>query len=156
MTVKFSWIWAKLNPAPDADHGVPCQRSSHGISLLNGGRTLLLHGGEKVARTPLDSSQATWAADEKDGFWSWRNISPPSPCPPPRVAHSQCVYNDNIIYIFGGRAGITMEEAAMNDLWKLDCSGEAGTEKWTLVIPDGDVPEPRSFHRMLSIGTNLY
>jgi hypothetical protein len=163
-TIKFKW--ENLNPTPDPDHGVPCERSSHGLSLLKGGKALILYGGENVARTPLDPLQSTWAAEEKDGVWSWRCISHASAsessaqCPPARVAHAQCAYDDNTVYAFGGRAGIQMEEAAMNDLWKLDCSGEPGTETWSVVKPDlknGDPPpEPRSFHKMLCLGTNLY
>jgi hypothetical protein len=150
--------WEKLVPKGDPEHGVPCERSSHGLSILKGGKSLILYGGEQIARTPLEHSQATWAAEENDGVWSWRLIH--SPCPPARVAHAQCVYNDSVVYAFGGRAGITMGEKAMNDLWKLDCSGQAGTETWSLVTPDiekGDQPpEARSFHKVLCVGTSLY
>jgi len=166
MTLSIKFTWEHLSPTADPVHGLPCERSSHGLSLFKGGKTIILHGGERVARTPLEPSQCTWAAEEKKGVWSWRCIhNPPvaeslALCPPARVAHSQCVYDDNTVYIFGGRAGIQMGEAAMNDLWKLDCSGEAGTETWSLVNPDlekGDPPpEPRSFHKMLCLGTNLY
>eukprot|EP00980_Cylindrotheca_fusiformis_P029042 scaffold22701_cov123-Cylindrotheca_fusiformis.AAC.21 len=150
--------WEKIVPKDDPEHGSPCERSSHGLSVLKGGKLLILYGGEQVARTPLEPAQTTWAAEEVDGAWSWRLIS--SPCPPARVAHAQCVYDDSVIYVFGGRAGITMGEKAMNDLWKLDCSGEPGTETWSLVTPDlenGDQPpEARSFHKALCLGTTVY
>jgi hypothetical protein len=153
--VKFSW--EKLTPAADPEKGFPCKRSSHGLSLLQNGKLLILYGGEEVARTPMDDLQSTWAVEQKnDGTWSWRCIDA-SPTPPPRVGHAQCVYNDSTIYAFGGRAGIQMEEAAMNDLWRLDCSKEP---KWSLVQPDlvrGDPPpEARSFHKMLCVGSFLY
>jgi len=162
---KFNW--SKINPTPDPKHGVPCERSSHGLSLLKNGKLLFLHGGEQVARTPVDASQTTWVAelddDEKD-VWSWRRfIGTSSCCPPARVAHAQAVYKDSQIYIFGGRAGISMGEAAMNDLWKLDFSEDETTTltlTWQLVKPDlenGDEPpEVRSFHKMLCIGSSLY
>ena len=153
MSAKFSWT--RLDPNPDPLNGKPCKRSSHGLSLLNNGKRLILFGGEEVARTPLMVDQSTWAAEQSDdGVWSWRNINP-NDTPPPRVAHAQAVYND-CVYIFGGRAGITMKERAMNYLWKLDCSGEPGTESWTLITPSeqGDAPpEARSFHKMLCVGS---
>lgn len=167
MKSSISLKWTNLSVKPDAQFGLPCERSSHGLSILCGGSRLILHGGERVARTPLDKSQETWAADKStldDGeMWNWRLVSGhigDDEAPPERVAHAQAVYNDSIVYIFGGRAGITMHERAMNDLWKLDCSGEPGSEKWSLVKPDlesGDKPpEIRSFHKMLCIGSNLY
>ena len=160
MTTDINIQWTKLNPVPDPNFGCPCERSSHGLSMLRKGKRLILHGGERVARTPLEASQATWAADEKDGIWTWRLINGFKTVPPERLAHAQAVYNDSIIYTFGGRAGITMQERAMNDLWRLDCSGEPGSEKWTLVSPDlekGDAPpEERSFHKMICVGSNLY
>ena len=163
-SMSIQLAWKKLNPIACGKFGIPCERSSHGLSLVQNGSRLILHGGERIARTPLDSSQSTWAADKKEGSsddeWSWRRICSDTICPPERVAHAQAVYDDSIVYIFGGRAGITMQEKAMNDLWALDCSGEPGTEKWKLVEPDlenGDhPPEERSFHKMLCIGSNLY
>jgi hypothetical protein len=113
-----------------------------------------------VARTPMLPAQAAFAVDGiNEGSLQWRLIDS-SVGPPARVAHAQAVYDDKIVFVFGGRAGITMQEKAMNDLWKLDCSGPPGTEKWSLVTPDlekGDAPpEERSFHKMLCIDSDLY
>jgi len=61
--------------------------------------------------------------------------------------------------MFGGRAGISMQEQAMNDIWKLDCSGPPGSEAWSEVVAEdgGDgIPEARSFHQMLCLGNSLY
>ncbi|OEU06467.1 galactose oxidase [Fragilariopsis cylindrus CCMP1102] len=155
-TVKFHW--SQINPIPDPNHGVPCERSSHGLSLIKNGTILFLHGGEQVARTPVEASQTTWIAVQVEcnkDVWAWRCIGT-DVCPPARVAHAQAVYKDSQIYIFGGRAGISMGEAAMNDLWRLDSSSRT----WTLVKPDlehGDAPpEVRSFHKMVCIGSSLY
>jgi hypothetical protein len=55
--------------------------------------------------------------------------------------------------------GITMEEKALNDMWVLDASGAAGTESWSQIAyanSSEPPPEARSFHKMVSIGTNLY
>lgn len=73
-----------------------------------------------------------------------------------RIAHAQAVHKDSFVYVFGGRAGITMEEKAMNDLWKLDASGAPGTEKWSPVEAANEGPEERSFHRMICISDALY
>jgi len=158
-------VWSKIVPKTDPRYGMPCERSSHGLSMVHKGKCMILYGGEQIARTPLEPSQATWAADaNNDGAWTWRrivshHITNNGP-PPARIAHAQAVYDDSVVYVFGGRAGITMGERAMNDLWKLDCSRGPGTETWSMVIPDlvkGDAPpEERSFHKMLCVGSNLY
>jgi hypothetical protein len=153
-----SLVWNKLEASADPKHGVPCSRSSHGLSIVQNDSRLILYGGEKVARTPIDSSSACWALDMVGEKSSWRSIDC-SQGPPERLAHSQAAHGNNV-YIFGGRAGITMNEQAMNDLWMLDASGEPGTEKWSQVVPDESKsdppPETRSFHRMICIGDSLY
>lgn len=113
-----------------------------------------------MARTPLEASQATWACDfdstQKNDVGKWRWIS--SQPPPLRVGHAQALHHESSsIYIFGGRSGIAMNEQAMNDMWKLDCS--AAVETWSKITPDaaGDnPPEARSFHKMLCVGDSLY
>lgn len=158
MMVKLSFTL--LTPTPDPVHGSPCARSSHGLSIVQNGTRLILHGGENIARTPLEDTQATWAADidSATGKWQWRRILAQT-TPPARLAHAQADWND-CVYIFGGRAGITMDEKAMNDLWKLDTSGDKGSEKWSLVEPEKSIsespPEPRSFHRMVCVNDSLY
>jgi hypothetical protein len=158
MTVTGKQIsWTKVTPEADAKNGTPSARSSHGLSLVRDASRLILLGGEHVARTPLDGSNRYWAADKTDvNKWKWRLIAADNG-PPERIAHAQAVYQDSQVFMFGGRAGITMQEAAMNDLWKLDCSGEPGTEKWTRVeAAGGTPPDERSFHKMTCIGSSLY
>jgi hypothetical protein len=87
---------------------------------------------------------------------------------PARVAHAQAVPSGGAaVYLFGGRSGIDMSEQAMNDVWKLDCSGPPGQERWSHVpilqeqAAEEDAaaaapPEPRSFHRMIAAGDKLY
>lgn len=155
--------WTRLVPRPDPQHGCPCARSSHGLSIVQKGSRLVLLGGEHVARTPL--SREYWAADlVNDEQWQWRllttaatnnNESDDLLHPPDRIAHAQAAIDDQI-YVFGGRAGVAMQEMAMNDLWKLDCSGPPGTEEWSRVPAEGAAPDARSFHRMIAIGKSLY
>lgn len=140
--------FTQINPKPDPKHGVPCVRSSHGISVIQNGARLVVYGGEHVARTPIENEQALWFCD-LDGEAQWKCVTPTGSLPPPRVAHAQAAVGDTV-YIFGGRAGITMQEQAMDDVWKLE------GETWSEVKTTGDIPCKRSFHRMVSDGTNLY
>ena len=134
--------WTKIEPEKDPKHGVPCARSSHGVSIVKDGDTLIIYGGEHVARTPIDKSSACWAccnlSPSSSPTWKWIDCSNG---PPDRIAHAQAVYNGRYVYVFGGRAGIHMDEKAMNDLWMLDTD----TYTWSEVIPEkaGDPPPPK-------------
>lgn len=79
--------------------------------------------------------------------------------PTPRVGHSQAAVNDSV-YVFGGRTGVGMGEEALGDMWKLDIhdDGEHRGAEWTKIGDCGNnnAPEPRSFHKMISISTDLY
>mmetsp|Transcript_2158 Transcript_2158/g.3290 ORF Transcript_2158/g.3290 Transcript_2158/m.3290 type:complete len:347 (-) Transcript_2158:136-1176(-) len=146
----------QISPKPDPVHGKPCRRSSHGVSILNNGSVLVLYGGEHVARTPLDDKESLWFAvkqDDDNDNWQWQCILPTGTKPPARVAHAQAAVGDRTVYVFGGRAGITMKEKAMNDLYQLDIT----TRQWKAIETKGGTPPvPRSFHRMISIDNFLY
>lgn len=145
--------FTQITPKPDPVHGKPCRRSSHGVSILDNGSLLVVYGGEHVARTPLVDKESLWFAVKEDNDeWQWQCILPTDTKPPARVAHAQAVVGDSSVYIFGGRAGITMKEKAMNDLYKLDTT----TRQWKLIETKGTPPVPRSFHRMISIENYLY
>jgi len=156
----LSFKWDKLNPQADPSHsaGKPCSRSSHGVSWIDKSSKLIVYGGEAIARTPIEHDQAAWSFDAKKNQWNFIKSNPP----PLRVAHAQAYHDaSSSVYIFGGRAGILMQEQAMNDLWKLDCSFESGEEIWSEVSPNyaddcDPAPEPRSFHKMVCIGDDLY
>mmetsp|Transcript_5554 Transcript_5554/g.11576 ORF Transcript_5554/g.11576 Transcript_5554/m.11576 type:complete len:309 (-) Transcript_5554:92-1018(-) len=92
--------------------------------------------------------------------WKWRLIcgNEDDVRPLPRVGHAQATIGDKV-YCFGGRRGIDMNEEALNDLWVLDCSGKIGTETWSQVKSRSSPPDslvPRSFHRMVAVGSDLY
>ena len=113
-------------------------------------------------RPCLDPKTSCWAIDdvkEEQSPCSWRLIDN-NQGPSGRLAHAQAVCDDRYLYVFGGRAGVAMDEKVLNDLWMLDCSGEPGTEVWSPILPDAEkgdgLPEARSYHRMVCIGTNLY
>ena len=129
----------------------PSTRSSHGISVI--GNRLYVFGGEHVARTPIDSTMYSFDFDKmEDKAWTTCKVVGET-VPSPRVAHSQAAVGSTI-FIFGGRQGVAMSEAPLNDLYAYDT--EAGT--WTnLTTPSaGTAPSPRSFHKMVSVGTKLY
>lgn len=154
--------WTKIVATPDPTHGVPMARSSHGVSVLVRTDTLIVFGGEHLARTPMAAASACWACtgiSSSQPAWQWidgSSSSGSSTSPPNRIAHSQAVYADRYVYIFGGRAGITMEEKAMNDLWVLDTADYTWSEVQIDATKSDPPPEPRSFHRMICIGANLY
>lgn len=144
--MKLKHTWNRLVTKPDGQYGSPKPRSSHGLSLVDG--YLVLYGGEHVARHPL-TEEAGWILNLADLTWS--RLPTDGVTPPSRLAHAQCVH-DGSVYIFGGRAGVDMSEAAMNDLWRLDLS----TKTWSQVETKGDAPEPRSFHRIACVGDSLF
>jgi hypothetical protein len=153
-SIQMKFSWTKLLPKPDPKYGVPCARSSHGVSFLAGSDRLILYGGEHVARTPITDS-TFWLCEHVTTEPTWKFIEPtPTTAPPPRVAHAQAVYDDRYVYIFGGRTGIHMDEQPMNDLWVWDSTDL----QWSPVVPQNanDVPLPRSFHRMICLGSALY
>jgi hypothetical protein len=142
--------WEALTLAPDPVHGRPLARSSHGLSVLQQGALLFLHGGEHVARTPLEGAQTTWLGDLTAGTWEalvYDNDCAPSP----RIAHAQAVH-ETTVYIFGGRTGVDMHETALNDIW----AWSAVTKTWTQIVTTNGPPPARSFHRMLSSDDSLY
>eukprot|EP00984_Skeletonema_dohrnii_P021604 scaffold10845_cov103-Skeletonema_dohrnii-CCMP3373.AAC.1 len=153
-----------------ASTSTPLPRSSHGLSIIHNGSLLVLYGGEHIARTPIHNpSQVLWLAKRMNGTESWQWIAPTTNdaiTPPSRVAHAQAAVG-NTIYIFGGRNGIEMGENAMNDMWMLTLHDETTTTatitaKWTQInassndTPSDVLPEARSFHKMIAIGSNLY
>lgn len=149
--------WSKLASAkgPDDPSSLGA-RSSHGLSALPNGRVYAF-GGEKVARNPVDAAffaiDASGAGDEKTKCaWEEVEVKSGKP-PPPRVAHAQAVVGGRYIYIFGGRQGVKMDEAPLNDMYCFDTVERA----WSAVsVAAGTAPSARSFHRMVAVGTKLY
>lgn len=154
MSEKIECIWKK---AIFREENAPIERSSHAVSIIGG--TLYVIGGENTARIPIDST--VYALDIsnqnlKDGSAVWRKIEPEHPrfAPSPRIAHAQATIGKKI-YIFGGRQGITMDESPLNDLHYFDTVKEEWVEV-AMVGKVGNVPSPRSFHKMVSVGSSLF
>lgn len=125
----------------------PCARSSHGVSAVNG--RLYVIGGEKTARTPIDTTVHYLPLAEGG---EWKAIPHAESSPPARIAHAQASVGNDIM-LFGGRAGVQMGEAALNDLWSFDTVSEA----WRKVeAASGETPCARSFHTATAVGERMY
>ena len=172
---KWVWSWRKGPgggpPAGDAAQGAkgsgaggPGPRSSHGVSV--DGNRLFVVGGEFVARQPIDSrvySVDLGADSDSSGGEQkpWAVVGNGEAIPSPRIAHTQAIVTDvstgkKFMYLFGGRQGVSMDSAPLNDLWCLDM--EAGTWAGPLEPSAGGdpAPGPRSFHKMVAVGEYLY
>ena len=135
--------------APLVRPKAPIARSSHGLSAFNG--SLYVIGGEAEARTPIDMAVHVLPGLEAEAG-EWRTISADERAPPARIAHAQATVGDELV-IFGGRAGVQMEEAALDDLWSFNPT----TESWSsLEHRAGEPPCPRSFHTATSVGSKMY
>lgn len=173
MTTIPSVQWTAIVVSPDKnlqqDVGIqtattPIARSSHGVSYVNHSDTLVVYGGEHFARTPLPLDQSCWACSNistKEPYWKNITYNSLSQQPAARIAHAQTIVEDRYIYIFGGRAGITMHEQPMNDLWVLDTNTwnwkEIDTNEATTGTSAATTkPCQRSYHRMIAIDTDLY
>jgi|AntRauTorckE5430_2_1112549.scaffolds.fasta_scaffold52591_2 hypothetical protein len=77
------------------------------------GSRIYIFGGEHVARVPLGSE--LYCADLADKSPSWRVVKPAGDVPIPRLACAVATVG-NKTYVFGGRQGITMEEAPLDDM----------------------------------------
>eukprot|EP01084_Bolivina_argentea_P129206 228220_1 len=148
LPIRAAWKCLDTNITQD-NHNLVGNRSSHGISIKDD--TLYLFGGETIPRTPIDSKFYVKNLTD-DAIEPWRILPTNGNVEPiPRVAHAQAIIGDSI-WIFGGRQGITMSEQPMNDLWKFHIPSKT----WTCVKAEKNTPEPRSFHKMLSVGSKLY
>jgi hypothetical protein len=138
----------------------PMARSSHDISRVSQ-NSFYLWGGEHHPRTPIDSNLYVLTLpvceEQREVAVAWRavkysdNSSPP---PSPRIAHCQTAV-DSKLYVFGGRASVSMNEEPFNDLHYFDTL----TSCWSgpILPAAGTVaPSPRSFHKMVSIGPIIY
>jgi len=123
----------------------PLPRSSHGVSIYK--NKLYLFGGENVARVPIGSELHCLDLNDKSSLeWTTLNVNEKDK-PSPRVAHSQTIVNDTI-YIFGGRQGVQMNEAPLNDIYRIKLSEDS--LKWENIVTKGQIPSERSFHGMCS------
>ncbi len=142
--------WRRLVPggtesaAAESGGSAPIARSSHELSLVGG--KVLLFGGEHTARVPIDAH--VWALEQTaGGKWAWEKLATHGEAPTPRIGHAQAAM-DTRLFVMGGRQGVTMDEAPLNDLFCLDTA----TCAWQCITPapgSGPPPSARSYHRMV-------
>lgn len=121
----------------------PLSRSSHGISMFD--HKVFVFGGEHTARIPIGSQ--LYSLDLTSTNPDWVEVEVEN-APPPRVAHAQTIVG-SWLYIFGGRQGIHMNEAPLNDMYRINLASST-TLRWEKVELTGDIPCERSFHGICS------
>lgn len=135
--------WRRLSAG--TAEGDPIPRSSHEISLVGG--KVLMFGGEHKARTPIDSE--LWALEQHvGGQCRWQRVEAQGEMPPARIGHAQAAIGERL-YVMGGRQGVAMDEAPLDDLFCFDST----TNTWERIEPGATsdpAPTPRSFHRMVN------
>ena len=146
---EVTFKWRQLSVA-----NAPLPRSSHDVTVVD--KKLILLWGEHEPRQPIPEKDEINTLDLSSlgsslESLSWSTSPTSGSRPAPRLAHAQAVVGSSL-YIFGGREGVSMGEGALNDMYVLDTSSFA----WTLVSPEGAVPEARSFHKMVGTEKGLY
>ncbi|OWF37075.1 nitrile-specifier protein 5-like [Mizuhopecten yessoensis] len=133
--------WIKI----EAKGEVPLGRSSHSTVVI--GRKAFVFGGENTPRVPISNIVHCLNMDTK----TWSELTTSGDVPIPLNAHSAAAVG-HVMYVFGGRTGITMGEGSLNDLYAFDTSNNV----WSLLKTSGDVPAARSFHAMTANAGRLY
>ena len=87
------------------------------------------------------------------GKWTAYPPIPGKSAPVARNAHAQAGIKDDV-WLFGGRQGIEVGEAALADLWKW----KTKTKEWVEMKDAGGdgPPEPRSYHACASLEDKFY
>lgn len=118
----------------------PSPRSNFSLTLLTN-QEMLLFGGEFCdgESTCVYNDVYRWNLDRNE----WKLIESLN-TPPPRCSH-QAVFHRDQIYIFGGEYATLDQFHHYRDMWALDIK----TNIWREIQPKGDVPSPRSGHRMV-------
>ena len=117
----------------------PSRRSNFSLTALPNG-DMLLFGGEFCdgQSTVVYNELFQWNVGRNE----WRQIASLN-TPPPRCSHQAVLYKDRV-YVFGGEYATLDQFHHYNDLWVLDLK----THAWSELRTGGDVPSPRSGHRM--------
>ena len=160
MTTTRTASWKPLD-APNA----PCPRSSHQLSSI--GSRVYLFGGENGPLNshfgyglPVTSTAVEWI-DLDDTKKGWKQITVTKGNPPsPRLGHGQCILVDEeanaYLCVFGGRHpidGNLDNIRSLNDLHRLNLESGVWEE---IKDTTGDIPSPRSYQQMVSVGDKLY
>src|SRR5690606_20507674 len=116
----------------------PCKRSYHSAVIV--GDSMYVFGGERVVRKIPFYMDDTWELNLKEH--KWYNVGKGSlEKPPKRCLHGACTVG-HYMYIFGG---FTTNSVCLNDMYRFDFI----QKQWTQVIQGGEIPDPRSSHKMI-------
>ncbi|BAT77163.1 hypothetical protein LR48_Vigan01g309500 [Vigna angularis] len=113
----------------EAKGDIPVARSGH--SVVRAGTVLILFGGEDSKRRKLNDLHMF---DLKS--FTWLPLHYTGTAPSPRFNHVAALYDDKILYIFGGSS----KSRTLNDLYSLDFE----TMAWSRVKIRGFHPSPRA------------
>ncbi|ELR13924.1 kelch repeatcontaining protein [Acanthamoeba castellanii str. Neff] len=117
-----------------ASGDIPCARSTHSITLINGGKQLLMFAGYKGDEQRFNDVHVLDL-----GTLTWTKVELPQPTPAPRNTHTAILLGDGQrLVVFGGRD----EHKFFNDCWILDVV----RMQWREVETTGPLPSPRSGH----------
>ncbi|KAL5182514.1 Acyl-CoA-binding domain-containing protein 6 [Glycine soja] len=125
----------------EAKGDIPVARSGH--SVVRASSVLILFGGEDAKRRKLNDLHMF---DLKS--LTWLPLHYTGTAPSPRFNHVAALYDDKILYIFGGSS----KSRTLNDLYSLDFE----TMAWSRVKMRGFHPSPRAGCCGVLCGTKWY
>ncbi|KAG5011156.1 hypothetical protein AAZX31_07G232200 [Glycine max] len=125
----------------EAKGDIPVARSGH--SVVRASSVLILFGGEDAKRRKLNDLHMF---DLKS--LTWLPLHYTGTAPSPRFNHVAALYDDKILYIFGGSS----KSRTLNDLYSLDFE----TMAWSRVKIRGFHPSPRAGCCDVLCGTKWY
>ncbi|KAI4317627.1 hypothetical protein L6164_025483 [Bauhinia variegata] len=125
----------------EAKGDIPVARSGH--TVVRASSVLILFGGEDAKRRKLNDLHMF---DLKS--MTWLPLHCTGTGPSPRCNHVAALYDDKVLYIFGGES----KSRTLNDLYSLDFE----TMAWSRIKIRGFHPSPRASCRGVLCGTKWY
>ncbi|KAF8387894.1 hypothetical protein HHK36_026556 [Tetracentron sinense] len=125
----------------EAKGEIPVARSGH--TVVRAGSVLILFGGENAKRRKLNDLHIF---DLKSQMWLPLHCTGNGPSP--RSNHVAALYDDNILFVFGGAS----KSRTLNDLYSLDFE----TMVWSRIKPRGFHPSPRAGSCGVLCGSKWY
>ncbi|KAF7837858.1 acyl-CoA-binding domain-containing protein 4 [Senna tora] len=125
----------------EAKGDIPIARSGH--TIVRASTVLILFGGEDAKRRKLNDLHMF---DLKS--FTWLPLHCTGPGPSPRSNHVAALYDDKILFIFGGAS----KSRTLNDLYSLDFE----TMAWSRIKIRGFHPSPRAGCCGVLCGTKWY
>ena len=136
-----TWTWSRLEATSDPDHGVPAPRYGTGMVEIEAGAEqgkMLIYGGYETR--PWHVFRDTWLYDPETNSYTRLDVPSPTAAFGFAMAWSPSLH---AVVINGGQpdSGVLTDET-----WAFDPSNLV----WMPVQTNADVPEARSFHKLVS------